>query len=61
MGLCQQHDVLYENLTVEEHLRMMCQMKMLESEKIDKRVKEILDMVTLGKDRDVLSANLSGG
>ena len=40
---------------------MMCQMKMLESEKIDKRVKEILDMVTLGKDRDVLSANLSGG
>jgi ATP-binding cassette, subfamily A (ABC1), member 3 len=27
LGLCQQHDVLYANLTVREHLKLVCELK----------------------------------
>ena len=27
LGLCQQHDVLFDNLTVKEHLKLGCELK----------------------------------
>ncbi|OQR95862.1 ATP-binding Cassette (ABC) Superfamily, partial [Thraustotheca clavata] len=59
MGVCPQHDVLYDELTVLEHLKLYAALKSIPSpaEQINSMIAE----VGLTEKRNVMSAKLSGG
>eukprot|EP00347_Sterkiella_histriomuscorum_P015355 403357331 len=61
IGLCQQNDIVFDNLTVQEHLELICKLKMFDLKSCNKRVEDILDTVSLDKNRDSLAKTLSGG
>ena len=61
MGLCPQHDVLYDELTCEEHLRLFATVKGCPKNKIKHETEKILDQLGLTDKQKVLSKNLSGG
>ena len=42
LGLCQQHDVLYELLTVRENLELACELKDVPSTIVKQEIAEIL-------------------
>jgi len=48
IGLCQQFDVLYDLLTVQEHLELVCRMKELSESEMQTDVSTILGLVLLG-------------
>ena len=59
IGLCQQEDIFFDYLTVEEHLEYMCRIK---GSKIDRQ--EIIDLISkidLTSKRDSICKTLSGG
>ena len=59
IGLCQQEDIFFDYLTVEEHLEYMCKIK---GSKIDRQ--EIIDLIVkidLASKKDSLCKTLSGG
>lgn len=35
MGLCQQFDILFENLTVRQHLELVCELKNIEPASVE--------------------------
>ena len=47
LGLCQQFDVVVEELTVEEHLKLMCGLRCLDKHTWDERIAEALEHVDL--------------
>ena len=49
MGLCQQHDILFDELTVEEHVRLICELKLMDKDQVRLRVEEVLEIVSLDK------------
>jgi len=55
MGVCPQHDILFDTLTIEEHLRLFA------AKDIPKEVDKIIDDVDLRAKRFDLAKNLSGG
>jgi len=59
MGVCPQHDVLFPDLTVKEHLEFFAALKLVEN--IDEEVSRQIEQVGLVEKKDVLSKNLSGG
>ena len=61
MGLCPQYDVLYEELTCEEHLRLFAVVKNCPPRKVSSEVTHVLDQLGLSFKRKVLSKDLSGG
>ncbi|XP_048101265.1 phospholipid-transporting ATPase ABCA3 [Alosa alosa] len=61
LGLCPQHDVLFDNLTVREHLLFYAQLKGYPQEKIPDEVDRILRVLNLEDKRDSRSKTLSGG
>ncbi|CAG9311641.1 unnamed protein product [Blepharisma stoltei] len=62
LGVCPQHDVLFKNLTVYEHLYMFCRFKGLtDSQAINSNIDEILKEINLEDKKFVRSENLSGG
>uniref|UniRef100_A0A8C3WSX6 ATP binding cassette subfamily A member 3 n=1 Tax=Catagonus wagneri TaxID=51154 RepID=A0A8C3WSX6_9CETA len=61
LGLCPQHDVLFDNLTVAEHLYFYAQLKGLSRQKCPEEVKRMLRVLGLEDKRDSLSRLLSGG
>ncbi|XP_054165011.1 phospholipid-transporting ATPase ABCA3-like [Oppia nitens] len=61
MGLCPQHDVLYDELTCEEHLRLFATIKGCPEPRVSAEITQILDQLGLSFKRRVLSADLSGG
>ncbi|KAJ0400729.1 hypothetical protein ATCC90586_003403 [Pythium insidiosum] len=61
MGICPQHDVLFNDMTVEEHLRLFGTMKKVPSHKLQLEVDKMIQEVGLTEKRRVLSKNLSGG
>ncbi|CDW82000.1 abc transporter family protein [Stylonychia lemnae] len=61
LGLCQQHDILFEQLTIQQHLELICRLKLLSQAKIKDRISEILETVALTKDRNKKVKELSGG
>ena len=61
MGVCPQHDVLFGRLTVEEHLRLYCNLKGIRGEDVETEVQKTIDKIGLReKDRNYPS-ELSGG
>lgn len=61
LGLCPQHDVLFDNLTVEEHLSFYAQLKGLSPHKCPEEVKQMLHVLSLEDKRDSRCRFLSGG
>nr|XP_006979007.1 phospholipid-transporting ATPase ABCA3 [Peromyscus maniculatus bairdii]XP_015853164.1 phospholipid-transporting ATPase ABCA3 [Peromyscus maniculatus bairdii] len=61
LGLCPQHDVLFDNLTVAEHLYFYAQLKGLSLQKCPEEVKQMLHILGLEDKRDLRSKFLSGG
>ena len=42
LGLCQQFDVLVDNMTVEEHLRLVCELKNLPPADVEETISQSL-------------------
>ena len=61
MGICPQHDVLFGDLTVEEHLEMFCVFKSVPKEKIEDEITKIIIDFDLVNKRYTKACNLSGG
>ncbi len=61
IGICPQHDTLYEELTVEEHLELFATFRDLEGEELEAEVNKLIVDVNLHEKRDEYSKNLSGG
>ena len=61
IGICPQHDVLFEQLTVKEHLELFALFKGVETENIESEINSILSELELLEKKDELSVNLSGG
>ena len=61
LGICPQHDVLFEELTVEEHLKMFCVFKGVDSASISAEIHKSLKDFELLSKRNVQVKNLSAG
>ncbi|XP_008049514.1 ATP-binding cassette sub-family A member 3 [Carlito syrichta] len=61
LGLCPQHDVLFDNLTVAEHLYFYAQLKGLSHQKCPEEVKQMLHILGLEEKWNSRSKFLSGG
>jgi len=61
MGVCPQHDILFDNLTVKEHLVMFANFKGMKAELIEEDVRKVIEDVDLVEKTDYLAKNLSGG
>ncbi|CAF3881561.1 unnamed protein product [Rotaria sordida] len=61
IGFCPQYDILYDKLSVQEHLELFAQIRHLDPTTINKLIDTILDLTGLVNDRRTLSKDLSGG
>ncbi|XP_008193592.2 phospholipid-transporting ATPase ABCA1 isoform X1 [Tribolium castaneum] len=62
MGLCLQHNVLFDNLSVEEHVVLFCKLKgMNDGKKIKDEVNSYLKILEIEDKRKTYSKRLSGG
>jgi len=61
LGVCPQHDILYPDLSVREHLRLFAVFKGVDSDKIEKQVTDMISEVGLVEKADTYSKELSGG
>jgi ATP-binding cassette subfamily A (ABC1) protein 3 len=61
IGFCPQHNVLYEDLTVEEHLQLFAKMKGYTGEELAKEVNDMIAAVDLEAKRHSFASQLSGG
>ena len=61
MGVCPQFDLLWPQLSVEEHLYFYARLKGIPSKEIDRKVNTALQDVKLTKFRAFPSSSLSGG
>ncbi|ETP27139.1 hypothetical protein F441_00314 [Phytophthora nicotianae CJ01A1] len=61
MGICPQHDVLFNELTVEEHLLLFGTMKHIPFTSLKEEVERMIREVGLVEKRKVAARNLSGG
>ncbi|XP_052780875.1 phospholipid-transporting ATPase ABCA3-like isoform X2 [Mya arenaria] len=61
LGLCPQHNILFDLLTVEEHLYFFAKLKGCDSKRADKEVAEMIQVLGLESKRDARSETLSGG
>jgi ATP-binding cassette subfamily A (ABC1) protein 3 len=61
LGICPQHDVLFNDLTVEEHLVMFCVFKSVDNSLISQEVLNVIKVFGLEEKRNTKVENLSGG
>jgi len=61
LGICPQNDVLFNDLTVQEHLEMFSIFKGIKTENIEYEVKKILSEIYLESNKNTLAKFLSGG
>ena len=61
MGVCPQFDLLWPQLTVEEHLYFYARLKGIPGENLKDRVEEAIEEVNLMNFKGFLSNALSGG
>mmetsp|Transcript_30098 Transcript_30098/g.30579 ORF Transcript_30098/g.30579 Transcript_30098/m.30579 type:complete len:1840 (-) Transcript_30098:237-5756(-) len=61
IGVCPQHDILFPNLTVEEHLSMFASFKDTPRDRIKEEVERMIQSVGLTEKRKAYSKTLSGG
>ena len=61
IGICPQHNTLYEDLTVEEHIELFATFRGFEGEQLQDEINKLIRDVNLEEKRDEYSKNLSGG
>ncbi len=61
IGLCPQHDILFDELTVREHLEFYGQIKGIVGDQLEQEIKRLLKAVILEDKTDTESQHLSGG
>ena len=61
MGVCPQHDVLFDLLTPEEHLEMFYEFKGADKTNKKAEINQLLEDIGVADKRDNLSKTLSGG
>ncbi|GAB0097260.1 ATP-binding cassette sub-family A member 3 [Sergentomyia squamirostris] len=61
LGLCPQHNILFDNLTVREHIIFYSRLKGLDKKNVDKEVNKYIGILELEKKRNALAKTLSGG
>lgn len=61
LGLCPQNDILFESLTVEEHLRIFGTFKGLSGNKMQEQINTLLHQLMLTDKRNALAYTLSEG
>ena len=61
VGICPQHDVLFEDLTIKEHLNMFSIFKGVPSDHIDEEVNKSLKDFKLEEIKDITVSDLSAG
>lgn len=61
MGVCPQHDILFDDLNVEEHLALFATFKGVPAKDVKDEVNKMVEAVDLQAKRFDLSKNLSGG
>ena len=61
LGVCPQHDILFSQLTVEEHLYMYARFKGTPADQVAVEVEKMINSVGLTEKRKVYSMHLSGG
>ena len=61
IGICPQHDILFEDLTIKEHLEMFSIFKGVPSEYIDNEVNKSLNDFQLEDIKDIIVEDLSAG
>lgn len=61
MGVCPQFDLLWPQLTVEEHLRFYARLKGTPGSVLEKKINEAIEEVNLTKFKNFLASSLSGG
>lgn len=61
LGLCPQHNILFDTLTVEEHLTFFGKLKGLSGSAVKHEVDKFINLLELEPKRHVMSASLSGG
>jgi len=61
MGICPQHDILFDGMTVQEHLEMYAVLKGVGEDRISEEVEKIIKDIGFDEKRDYFSKNVSGG
>lgn len=61
IGLCPQHNILFDELTVREHIVFYGRLKGLRNEDIEEEVQKYVQLLELEPKIDAMSASLSGG
>jgi len=61
IGICPQHDILWDNLTGKEHLEFYGRIKNLKGKELKRQIKSILQKVNLYDARNKYSTKYSGG
>jgi ABC-type multidrug transport system ATPase subunit len=61
LGLCPQHDSLFDDLTPTENLRLFAAIKGVRSDQIDQTAQSLLRQVDLEEKADSFSSTMSGG
>ena len=59
--MCPQQNVLFDGLTVKEHLELFAALKGVSKLDVDRNVRDMLTRVGLAEKSDTLAACLSGG
>lgn len=61
IGLCPQHNILFDDLTVREHIEFFSRLKGFRSDGVAKEVEKYLKLLKLEDKIDARSSSLSGG
>lgn len=61
IGICPQHDILFDELTVREHIEFYCQLKGLKWNAVQREVNKYVKILNLQSKIDTPSAALPGG
>ncbi len=61
LGICPQHDVLFEDLTIREHLSMFATFKGVDNENLNKEVEITLKDFQLNEMQNIIAKDLSAG
>ena len=61
LGICPQHDVLFDDLTIRKHLEMFCIFKGYTSNNIDNEINKTMHDFELDNIQNITSKNLSAG
>ncbi|CAG9816334.1 unnamed protein product [Phaedon cochleariae] len=61
LGLCPQHNIIFDELTVSEHIYFFSKLKGLSNDQIKAEIDKFLDLLELTDKRNAKSSTLSGG